>query len=488
MSVRIVYKDIAPGAAEAATVTATAYDTTRSTLRMLPFGSGNEKLYATLEPNLWLLDGTRSVYDGGVQSFWSAELTDNNGAFSAPPTITVSLSAQYTSLGISLVFGGDSFCSSINVKWYQKNNLLSEKSFTPNAMEYFCENTVEHYDKVVFTLYKTNLPRRRARIDSIVFGVDRTFLRNEIRSGSVRIVQEIDPTSRELATNTLDWDLSSKENVEYIFQFKQPVYVYDDETLYGVFYIDDSERYAQNFYEITCTDAIGVMAGDPFPDAYYSGVNAYNLAVSICTGYTVKMEESLKSKTVRGILKEKTRREALQQLCFAIGAVADTSGSESIKIFSLKTDSPREIGVNRIRTGGSVDRVGIVTAVKLTAHSYSTSGSGDSVEINGTTYYDTKSVTTITNPNATPSDKPNVIEISDATLISPSNVAEIAQRLYNQASRRNTHNLKFRLAGEQLGDYVRTTTPWGEIFTGHYTHGSVTLSGFALTDAEITGV
>ena len=489
MSARIVYQDVAPGAAEDASVSTSQADS-YSTPALLPFGSRNRKNYITLERNLWVLDGSYVAYECGAISFRSAAISGNNCLFQSSPSITITFSERHTSMGISLNFAGDCWCNNVGIVWYQGNTVIANETFYPDGMTYFCEQSVTAYDKVIITLVSTSIPRRRAMLDSISFGMMRIFLRDELRSGSVKIVQEIDPTSRELAANALDWTLSSKQNVAYMFQFKQPVYAYDGNILIGTFYIEDSNRLADRMYDITCTDAIGVLDLEPFPDAaYVSGVNAYTLAQSICAGYQVDMETSLQSVTVKGVITGQTRRGALQQLCFALGAVADTSGTDEIKIFKLATGTATEIEANRTRTGATVKTKPIVTAVMLTAHSYSTSQSAGAqeIEIGGVKYYDTQTVTTIYNPDAAANDKPNVIEIKDATLVSPVNVSDVANGLYDWAVRRNVHDLKFRVVDEMIGDYVQTVTPWGTTITGHYTKATLTLSGFVLADAEVVG-
>ena len=484
MSVKVIYKDLAPGAAEDATVSATNKDAI-SDVSLLPFGSGNATEYETLEPNYWELDGTRDIYENEDVSFWSSALSGSDGTISTQPVITITFTQRITTLGITLSFMGDSYASSLSIVWYDGATQLDSKTFTPDSAEYFCSNSVQNYDKVVITFLKTTLPYRRVRLDRIMFGLIRTFEQSELRSGSAKVVQQIDNTSRELPTNTLDFKLSSRENVEYIFQTKQQILAYDSSTLVGVFYIDDSARQAENIYDIQCVDAIGVLENDPFPDTYYNNASAKTVAEAICGDFEVDMEAALQSKTIKGVLVGQNRRTALQQLCFAIGAVADTSGTDKIKIFTLASNTPVELDENRLRPGGSVSKQPIVTAVTVTAHSYSTRGSGQSVKINGVTYYDTTSTYTITNTDAPATEKPNIIEVSDCTLVSPSNLQEVTQHLFDEVTRRNTHSVKFRLNGEEPGEYVQTLTPWNTTLNGHYIRGSITLSGFALTDAEV---
>ena len=483
MSVRILYQDTAPGSADDADVSSTLVDP-KSDISMLPFGSQNQKDYATLEPNLWVLDSSKSIYDNNPISYWSSVQSNASGAFSTPPTITILFDAQYTSLGVSLMFSGDSWCNDVDIEWYRGNTQLENKKFHPNSLEYFCENTVIGYSKIVIRLNKTSLPKRRAKLDRILFGIHRVFERDELRN--VRLTQEIDVTKRELLANAMDWTLSSKSDAEFIFQFKQPVLAYDGETLHGVFYVEEGSRKADRLYDIICTDAIGVMDSEPFPDAFYENQNAEDLIRTICGTYAVDVHSSFANKTVTGPLVGLTRRGALQQVCFAIGAIANTRNSDRIKVFPLG-DTIKEIPPSRTRAGGRVQSEKLVTAIRIASHDYSTTQTegSEEIDVNGTKYYDTKTIVTIVNPEVTASNQPNVIDVMDAMLVTSENIAEVSQSFFDCASRTRTHNLKFRVVGEEIGDYVQTTTPWGDLLNGHYKRASIILSGFALSDAEV---
>lgn len=484
MSVKLIYKDVAVGAAEDAEMSAIGGDKI-SAIALLPFGAENTAQYATIERNIWVLDGNRKIYDGKAYSFWSAELSGEDGYFSTPPEITAELTEKYNSLGIFLDFGVMGYCSEVVLLWYRDGEEIAQGVFYPTGPEHFCEKRVESYNKVVVRLIRTNQPGRRARLDKIVFGISRTFGRDELRS--VSITQQISLISREMFENVLDWQLNSAATVDYLFQMKQPVQAYDGESLIGDFFVKTSERTGPRVYSINCTDAIGVLDEERFPDAYYSNKNALELAREICGTFEVDMEPALQSKTVSGVLAGKTRRQALQQLCFAIGAAADTSGTSQIRVFVPPLTNAREIAPNRVRTGGSVKKRDVVTEIRLTAHSYSTSGNTNEVTVGGAKYYDTKTVHTMKNPTATAADKQNVISIDDATLVSASNAEEILQRVFDFYMQRNTHHLAFRLDGEKMGDRVTTPTTWGEIVEGNITRAMIRLSGIAVADSEVLG-
>lgn len=487
MSVRIVYQDIAVGAAEDAAVTATNKDSI-SDVSLLPFG-GDTGIYATLEPNLWVLDGTVDIYDGQEVALVSSTMSNASNEFpsSSRPVITINFDESYTSLGIYIEQVGSAYCDRLSIQWYNGASLLMEKEFEPTGNSYFCEQTVQNYNKVVITCLSMTHHYRRVRISRILFGLVREFLQDEIRSGAASIVQQIDNTGREVAYNTLDWKLSSKDDIDFIFQQKQMMEAYDGNTLIGTFYVDDSDRLALRQYSIACKDAIGVLDDDPFPDAYYSNKNALALAQEICGDFEVDMQADLQNKTVTGVIYQQSRRGALQQLCFAINAIADTSGTNKIRIFTLDNTDLVILDEHRLRPSGSVTKSSAVTAVTVTAHSYSTSGSGSGIKIGNTTYYDTQTTRTIQNPDVSDSEKANVVEVADATLVSPSNLAEVTQNLYNEVIKRQTHKVSFRLNGELVGQYVQTITPWESDFTGYYITGHIKLSGFALTEAEIIG-
>lgn len=490
MSCRLVYKDIAPGAAADAQVISGDAQSFCS-LAQLPVGIDVPKI-ATLEPDMWILGGGFKIHDNQTIPFWSESMSGADGSFSSAPSITVTFDNQYTSLGVFLRFApctGD-YCKSVTITWYQGAAQLSQKTFAPTSTSYFCVNTVTAYDKVAISLNATSKPFRYARLEQIMFGVFRVFNADEL--SSVKILQEINLLSSEIAVNTLNWKLRSAEGIDYIFQLKQPVEAYNGETLVGVFYITGSKRLANKTYEITCEDALGVLDGSSFAAAIFSCKNAAALIGEIIgSDFDVEIDSSFSSATVSGYIPDCTRREALVQVCFAIGAVCDTSGSTKIRIYPAPYSNATEIPDNRVYSGGAVDTEAIVTAVKVTAHTY-TAGSGSSgddvIKIGNETYVHTTAVTTVVNPNVTANDKQNIVEISDATLVSPSNVATVAQRAYSYFTRRDTLNAKIVVTAEKPGDYVTINTPWGTAVTGSITEMTTNLSNTTAAEIKVKAV
>lgn len=487
MSVKIVYQDIAAGAAEDAAVT-TESAQAFSAPGLLPF-EGVAQPLASLEPNQWILDGTREILDNQPARFWSEAMSGADGLFEDPPVINIDFDARYTSPGIFLHFDAESgeYCPDVTIQWRRGTSLLAEERFRVDSADFFCSRVVEAYDHISIQLHSTNIPYRYAKLSYIAFGISRTFLRDELRN--VRITAEASIISSEIAVNTLNFTLDSEEDIDYMFQLKQPVSAYDGNRLIGVFYIDDSTHRAKGLYDLSCIDAVGVLDEDFFPAAMYSGESAKGLLEKILGGhFALELDAALMSAAISGYWPGGTRREALQQVAFALGAVVDTSGTEAVRVYLDRENTPERFPQERIYTGGTVDTSAIVTAVQVTAHSYNTSGSGnDTVDAGGETYYHSTSVVTIENPKATASDKQNVVKVEQATLVNAQNVNAVARHVYNYYAKRERQRVKIVMNNERPGDRTAIPTPWGTVVIGYISRMDITLSGIAAADCEIIG-
>lgn len=487
MSVRIIYQDIAARAQEDARVS-TQDGASFADVSLLPFGSERGPI-AALGPGSWLLDGSREILDKQDIPFWSKKMSGADARFETPPEIIIEFGQRHTSPGLYLIFDPASgeYCSSVTIQWFHGVTKLYEGTYHPDAVEYFCAHTAEAYDKVVIRLNATSIPYRFAKLSKIVFGVERVFERDELRN--VRATQEVSIISSEVAINTLDFTLDSKMDVEYMFQLKQPISAYDGETFIGVFYISNSKQRGKGLYDVSCIDAIGVLDEDPYPVRMLVNVPVRELLEDILGGhFDLELAAVLSTVSVSGYLPGGTRRQALQQVAFALGAMVDTSGSESIRVYKDREASPRKIPVGRIYTGGTVDKAAIVTAVQVSAHGYEAGGEGnDTVEVDGTTYLHSTSTTIINNPNSTATDKQNVIEVKEATLVNAQNVAAVAQNVYGYYKMRDTQNIRIVMDGEKPGDHIAAPTPWGTVMDGYITSMQIVLSGIAAADCKVVG-
>lgn len=482
----ILYKDIAPGADEDATVT-TADAQSVSTPSKLPAGVSTPPVL-TCELNQWGLNGTFKAVDGQSLAFWSTVMTGADCAFTngEEPQITITFSEQYSTVGITLQFdtatGG--YCSAVNIKWYQQNALKADVDFQPDSDSYFCSKKVESYDKLIITLKKTNLPYKYAKLEHIIFGIHRYFGMSELRSASV--VNEMNLISAELPVSKFNWTLDSKDDVDFMFQLKQPVEVRNDNNLIGVYYIDSFSRTSKWVYPIECYDAFGVLDEIPFSGAVYSAESAKALIQTLASPFEVEFAADVTDTTVTGAILSGTKRSAIQQVLFAWGVCAATDGTEKIRVFA-PSETAQVISKEKTFLGATVDTDSIVTAVQVKSHSYTQSTSG-SVEINGVKYTDTTATYTVSNADVTANDKQNIVSITDATLISPSIGQAVAQRVYDYFQRRNTNKAKIVYSGEKLGDRLTIYNSWGGTNVGNLAKMEIKISNTVVYNGESKGV
>lgn len=475
----IIYRDIAPGADENAKVTSSSADS-HSNLASLPF-EGETFFPAILEQNIWLLNGKAVTVTNQRPAYWSDRLSDDEGWFDNPPSVTISFTERFSSLGLTLTFDEvlQEWCSVINIKWYQGGTILEDVDFYPDGPSFFCVQAVVAYDKIVITFKRTSLPNRRARMSAIIFGSFRRFGMKDMRSAT--LTNEMSPISSEVPISTFNLSLDSNDELGYMFQLKQPLEVYNDNKQLGTYYIEEHTRLSRNLYNLTCHDAFGVLDESPYTGGVFNNKSARTLFNEIVDG-DYKVIYSIADTNLTGIIEPCTRREALQQVLFAWGAAAATDGGSEIKVFSLD-NTPEDIDPNHIYIGASVDTSAIVTKVEVTAHTYKADSNG-AITIGNTKYSDTETVYTVTNPLATANDKQRVIKAT-GTLISPAIGQKTAQRVYDYYQRRNVAKAKIVWKGELLGNCITLPLQWGGTTTGNIKKMEFTISNTVAAQLEV---
>lgn len=482
---KVIYEDIAVGADEDATFTATN-KADFSDVSQLATGIPVQNAM-TLELNQIGLDGSFVVSDK-TQAYWSSVRSGEDCLLSSPPVITINFDAQYTSLGLSLEMDTLNFCTLLHIAWYRGVEVVAENDFTPDTANYFCQQTAEAYNKIVITFKRTNLPFRYIRLGKIIFGVNRTFLSDEIRSGT--ILCEISPTSEELSTNTADWTLDSKENVDFIFQKKQRMMFYDKERFVGAFYIKSSVQNAVNLHDISCVDAIGTLEDSEYPAKYLINKNAYDLIADICQPFTIEIDESLKTKKVSGVLLAGTKRYALQQVLFAICAVCNTTASDKIRIFIPDT-TVYNIDNDRIFIGGSIQTDDIVSSVSLTYRTFQTDEPPEGTEytqyeVDGVKYYGVITTITKKNPLVVSTDIQNDITVTEVALITQDNAQAVLDNLYDYHTRRKLNKFT-AILGDEVPSNVVKAYSYDGTHTGILEKLKIRISNLTIADMEVRG-
>lgn len=489
MALKIRYKDIAVDADTNAQVTTTE-KMSFSDISQIPFGV-NPPALLTCELNGWGLSPAYKAMKGDKIAFWSNTQSGDDCTFSNVPKITLDFTQQYTTTGLTIQFAVESFdfCRRIGVFWYQGEELKEQGVFEPTSPFFVLNKAVEAFDKLVFEFYETNLPRKRCKIEGIIIGVVRDFTASELKE--VSAIHEIDLISATVPANVLDATIHSTDEVDYIFQKKQPVEMTNNGTLLGMYFIEKGERTGRLDLKISCSDIIGLMELKRITGRLWLTDTPLKTILSDIFGdaYTFEIDAAYKNATLRGGLEGgKTEREALQHIAFALGAVVDTTGTRGIKIFPPFSGDASHISEKETYTGGKVTTSDTVTGIELTAYDILDERPDDndiSISANGVKYKVRESTYRVNNPNTVTSDHENIIKYAGCYLVNSSNAQALAYRIMAYHQKRDKYSFKHILDGQNVAGRYSAGLPWDKTVTGSITKMTVTTSNITVSDTEL---
>lgn len=520
----------------------------------------SQNKYGTLESEQWLMDGSFAFFPEVPEQYfwglWSATQSDKSGVFADPPVLDITFTQDHSSSGLTLHFYSptEDWASRVKIQWFgQDGGLIATELFYPNAVDYYCAKKVENYRRIRIHFLETNHPGRYLKLAGIDYGVYLHFSGHEIVEAHV--LEECDPLSSEISINTLNVSLYNKEgrfsilNPEGYFdvlQHKQKFTVWEDvkqdarstgsvSYCMGTFYLSDWSNSGDTLADFSAVDAIGLLDGAPFDGGIYN-TTAAELAEAILTGYSYTLDESLAAERVQGYIAAGTRREALQQLAFAIGAVVDCSRGELIRIAPAPSKASGMITYDRkLQDGSKVTLNPLITAVAVTAHRYLpgetteelyrdtldpgiyrvtfnapavvdsltvtgaeltesgvnlctlTVAKAGEVCVTGRKYTDSTVVLRRTAANLPPNAQDNELTVTDATLVGPGRAEAVAVRVLEHYAQRYEQNFSMVAGDEKLADRLIIQSFGGEMVRGVLTKLEFDLTGGFLADAKVIG-
>jgi len=521
---KIVYDDIALGAKEDSSISSADkkdFVILENLKEVVEYPN-----YAMCLPRYSKLDGTYVNTPGALEhmGYISRSVSDSSGRFANPPTLEFRFTKNFSSVGISLEFNNysEDYCSKVNIKWYSDNTLLKEQEYNPDSYKYFCYGVVDFYNRVVITFLETSKPFRNAFLTGITWGLIRIFKDDEIES--IDCLVEIDGTSKEISVNTMEYSVRDKMGYDFEFQKKQKQTLYFDEAILGIFYLKDGKQLSNAVYSMETHDAIGILDGTKFMGGVYDQVKAKQILESIMQdeGIPHFIDTALENKLVSGYLPICSKRAALQQLAFAIGAVVDTSYDRNLYLYPMRTTDIAQIKQEELFTKLSFSHSDVITGIKLAVHEYlkgdetmelfkgylvgntkiefsepihsltihggsiteqgdnyaRISGTGVQVVLSGKKYI--HNTFNINKDNDRVTHNRNIAEVKKATLVTKENMQEVLERIYNDCIKNESISCRLVVDNHELGDLVEIDTFKGK------RQGIITKLDFKFSRNEIT--
>lgn len=185
--IKISFGVTEPGLSLAATTTATAEETFSEARKITNSLYKEPEKYATLEHNMWGLDGTFAYFDGTPvdAGYTTSVLSGTDGSFSFVPTITIQFSSVRTTLipGITIVWGEafDEYATSFRITVYNGLSVVFQKNTTDNTSvvsQIF--TALQGYDKIVIEVLGWCLPYRRCRVTEVFLGIREFYTKSTL--------------------------------------------------------------------------------------------------------------------------------------------------------------------------------------------------------------------------------------------------------------------------------------------------------------------
>lgn len=519
MSLEIIYIDAPEGAQADMAVSAENGNAVADTA--LVAAGVPDIPYATLEPGVWKLDGSRKLLpEAPAVGWWSRERSGEDGRFETPPGIILAFSLPYSSTGLTFTFSPstEQWCSEVYVAWFNGQTLLQEGTYYPDDANWVLNQTVESFDQIQIELRATNHPGHFAKVQRIEVGRMMTFGKDELTN--VRLVNEVDPALCVLTADMLNFEVIDRKNRTLFPQENQRIELIKDGSLKAVQYIVSSTRESRNQYKIVCQSVIGLLE-DTYLGGIYDAVPLEEFVQDVLGPWSFEIDSHFAGVTVTGYLPVCTQREAIQQLAFAIGAIVSTQNGERIRFLPVPTVITGNFRSSDVFLGGSVKTSPRVAKVEVVSHRYSPSDteetlvreeeiSGENVivtfdsphhsysivggeitdsganwvkitadgvvTVTGKAYLHSTMTHTKRNPAAVAKEQSNFVAVSDVTLIHSGNAKQALDRLFNVYQLRQVTEQEVVVRTQSAGDYVASVTPWGSQTRGFISSMDSTLT------------
>lgn len=273
--------------------------------------------HATLERNLWLLDGSRKVLpvsDYGENGYIGDIICGESRTFSKNPIVTLNFSRVFTSLITGVTIGWsntfEEYATDFIITAYNNDDIVATTTVNNSTkVKMTALVDIVNYNRITIEILKWSLPYRRARITEILIGADLVYSKNDIISYSHS--QEVDPISASLPISKVSFAINNVDDsfnpynlnsiAKYLIERQEVKVRYGYKLPDGVEWIDGGTFYISEWdapqnglsADFTARDLLEFMSGLYYYGEYVpSGVSLYTLAERVLTDANLPLDES----------------------------------------------------------------------------------------------------------------------------------------------------------------------------------------------------
>lgn len=335
-------------------------------------GIKNIRPYATLEKNLWLLDGSREVVP--VSNYGETGFVDDgiclaDGTFTANPIITINFTKVHTNLlqGVTITWSDylDEYAKGFKITAYNGTSVVASKTVTDNtSVTSTVMVDIVNYNSITIEVVKWSMSFRRARIDEVFIGANVIFSKKDVFSYSSSY--NADPISAELPKSEVTFSLNNVNKTfnpynteglsKYLIERQEISVRYGFKLDSGIEWINGGKFYLSEWYakqggigaDFTARDLLEFLT-DTYNKGLYNpnGTSLYALAEDVLldadlpvnSDGSVKwvIDDKLKSIYTIAPLPLDTHANCLQMIANAGGCVMYQDRTGTLQIKSLST-------------------------------------------------------------------------------------------------------------------------------------------------------
>jgi len=214
--VEITYSITEPGLQETAVASTSSAASFSDYETIVDMTYREPPVYAMLERNLWLLDGSRDLLSETDDTrFASYMICDRDGVFATPPVITITLPAVHEQAipGITIRWSTafNEYARKFSVWVYRGSTRINAGDFIGTSNETECMISLAEYDKIQIQITEWSLPYRRARVENVFLGATHRYTKDHLLNYTH--TQSADLLTAELPKNSIAFSLNNADGL-----------------------------------------------------------------------------------------------------------------------------------------------------------------------------------------------------------------------------------------------------------------------------------
>lgn len=185
--------------------------------------------YASLERDLWRLDGTFDILPddpaAAETGWWTDSVSGEDGAFASPPWIRYDFAAPVSTIGWSLFFDNKTgqYASSVRATCYDAAGAVMDVyTFACEGPVAYIEHDLADYSAVMFEFLATSEPLRRLRLCEVDFGLAEVWDADKI--GTVTFLAGLDVMAAAFPAREVRFTF---DNSDKVFDLLDPQGLYE---------------------------------------------------------------------------------------------------------------------------------------------------------------------------------------------------------------------------------------------------------------------